>query len=53
MAAAHDITFANRNHFAILVELLFPGALMLAIGGGERKFLYFVLSALMYASVVA
>ncbi len=45
--------FADRNHFAILIELLFPGALMLAISDRDRRFLYFVLCALMYASVIA
>ena len=45
--------FANRNHFAILIELLFPASMMLAISGRDRRFLYFVLCALMYASVVA
>jgi hypothetical protein len=44
--------FADRNHFAVLIELLFPGALLIALRASEGRFLYFVLCGLMLAAVI-
>ena len=44
--------FVDKNHFAVLMELLLPGALLLALRDSEKQLIYFVLCGLMLASVV-
>ena len=44
--------FVDKNHFAVLMELLLPGALLLALRDSEKQLFYFVLCGLMLASVV-
>lgn len=43
--------FVDRNHYAVLMELTLPGALLLAFKKGEKQLLYFVVCGLMLASV--
>jgi O-antigen ligase len=44
--------FVDRNHYAVLMELVLPGALLFAFRKSEKQLLYFVLCGLMLASVV-
>ena len=44
--------FVDKSHFAVLMELLLPGALLLALRDSEKQLIYFVLCGLMLASVV-
>ena len=44
--------FVDKNHFAVLMELLLPGALLLALRESDKQLIYFVLCGLMLASVV-
>jgi len=44
--------FADRNHFAIFIELLLPLALLLAWREPEKRLVYLVLCGLMIASVI-
>lgn len=44
--------FADRNHFAVLMELVIPPALLAALGGGEKRTIYFVVCGLLVAAVV-
>ncbi len=43
--------FADTDNFAFLIELLFPGALLLAFREGERKLPFFICCTLMIAAV--
>ena len=44
-------TFVDRNHYAVLMELIVPGALLLAFKRNEKQLVYFVLCGLILASV--
>ena len=44
--------FVDKNHFAVLMELLLPAALLLALRESDKQLIYFVLCGLMLASVV-
>lgn len=44
--------FADRNHFAVFMELLIPVALLAALRGEEKRTIYFVVCGLLMASVV-
>ncbi len=44
--------FIDRNHYAILVELCLPWAVILAFRSVEKRIVYFVFCGLMVASVV-
>jgi hypothetical protein len=46
-------TFLNRDHFAVLIELLLPIALTRALLGDGPKLLPMAIAAAMYASVIA
>src|SRR5205823_4751370 len=45
--------FRYRNQFAALIEILFPVALYFAITTRRLRFLYFLIAATLYASVIA
>ena len=44
--------FADRNHFAVLMELVIPAALLAALDGEEKRTIYFVACGLLVAAVV-
>ncbi len=44
--------FVDRNHYAALMELIVPGALLLAMRRDEKQLLHFVLCGLILASAV-
>ena len=44
--------FVDKNHYAVLMELLVPGALLLALRESDKQLVYFVFCGLMLASVV-
>ena len=43
--------FVDRNHYAVLMELILPGALLLAFKRSEKQLLCFVLCGLILASI--
>ena len=45
--------FVNRDHYAAFIELVLPLALAGAFSGGRQSLRYAVISAAMYASVIA
>jgi len=44
--------FADRNHFAVFMELVIPAALLAALRGEEKRTIYFVVCGLLVAAVV-
>jgi O-antigen ligase len=44
--------FIDRNHYAVLIELTLPWALVVAFRSSEKRLIYFVFCGLMVASVV-
>lgn len=44
--------FADRNHFAVFMELVIPAALLAALRGEEKRTIYFVVCGLLMAAVV-
>ena len=44
--------FADRNHFAVFMELAIPAALLAALRGEEKRTIYFVVCGLLMAAVV-
>ena len=44
--------FADRNHFAVFMELVLPAALLAALRGEEKRTIYFVVCGLLVAAVV-
>src|ERR1017187_4865610 len=45
--------FLNRDHYAAFMEMLLPLAIVQTLSGGPRSLRFAVISAAMYASVIA